>query len=188
MAETIPSGVKELAKLLKRRHARVLDVGPGHVGKNSIFLAKKGCLVDAIDKKTEWVENVNKAALTRRLGDRVNAWEGDIRTAKLGKGKYDAVLMCRVIHLMGDEKIARSVVRKVKSATKPGGYNLIDLFIQWKGVKDEPDRFIPISGRLKTFYKDWKIIKYVERPKVFYHGNWEKTAWLIVKKPLAKRK
>jgi len=188
MANQISSGVKELAKRLGSTHARVLDVGPGHLGKNSIFLAKKGCLVDAVDRKTEWVESIKRVALTRKLGDRVNAWEGDIRTARLGKGKYDAVLMCSVIHLIGDERTARSVVWKIKAATKPGGYNLIELFIKWPGIKSEPDRFIPAPGRIQARYKDWKIVKYVERPKFLYRGDWEKRAWMIARKPAKKRK
>ena len=188
MANQISSGVKEMAKRLKGRHARVFDLGPGHMGKNSIYLAKKGCLVDAIDRKTEWVESIKRVALTHKLEDRVNVWEGDIRTERPGKGKYDAVLMCSVIHLMKDEKTALSVVRKIKSTTKPGGYNLIELFIKWPGIKNEPDRFIPAPGRIQALYKDWRIIKYVERPKLLYKGDWEKRAWLIARKPLTKRK
>ena len=181
--DQISNGVKELAKWLRDTHTKVLDVGPGCMGKNSIFLAKKGHHVDAIDRKIEWVESIKRAARINEFEDRVKVWKDDIRTARLDKGKYDAVLMCRVIHLMGNEKTALSVVQKIQSATKPGGYNLIDFFIQWPGVKDEPKKFIPMPGKLQAFYKDWKIVRYVERPKVFYHGDWEKTAWLIVKKP-----
>lgn len=183
MTDRISNGVKELAKRLRNiLHARVLDVGPGLMGKNSVFLVKKEHYIDAIDKKKRWVERIKKIARTERFIDRMDAREGDIRTARLGKGKYDAVLMCYVIHLMKDERTARSVFRKTKSATKPSGYNLIEFFIQWPGINNEPDRFIPAPGKIQEIYKDWKIVKYVESPKLFYKGNWEKRAWLIAKK------
>ena len=58
------------------KNGAILDVGCGE-GKNAIFLAQKGFVVDAFDVSESGIEKLKRLALKNHV--RVNAWVQDLR-------------------------------------------------------------------------------------------------------------
>src|SRR5262249_57181853 len=54
------------------------------------------------------------------MGDRVQHWVGDARTAELGKGAYDLIFIANLVHHF-DEATNRALVRRAAQALRPDG-------------------------------------------------------------------
>jgi SAM-dependent methyltransferase len=97
---------------------RVLELGCGH-GRNAIFMASRGCAVDAIDFSAEalgWArENAHKADV------RLNLQYGSIFDAVIDDGAYDLVYDSGCFHHIAPHR-RKTYVDLVTRALKPGGH------------------------------------------------------------------
>src|SRR5947207_10534713 len=69
-----------------RIHGRVLDVAAG-AGRNALFLARRGCAVDAIDIAFAGLHRA--AAVARADGLQCRPIQADLETFPLPRGRYD---------------------------------------------------------------------------------------------------
>src|SRR5580704_2176847 len=117
--------VKLLASLLGNvQGLKILDAGCGE-GKNAVFFGRGGAKVRAIDISELAIRHARKA-----FPDAPNvSWEiGDLRTTDLGRETYEIVVAYGLLHCLACESDVRNTVEKIKSATKPGGYNIVCAF------------------------------------------------------------
>ena len=139
----------------------VLDLGAGQ-GRNSVFLAKQGFDVSAIDISSIGIEKLTEKA--NSFGLKIDAKVGDIRDLK-GTGAYDVILAIFVLHHLELEQ-AEKLISVVKEKTEPNGLNVICAFTKegdfYKNPKSKND-FYPNQGELKKVYSDWEVLFWEEK-------------------------
>ena len=138
----------------------VLDVGCGE-GRNSVFLAEKGFVVNAFDISIAGIEKARRIASTR--GVNVNFMCNDLSVFSFTKS-YDVILSHGVLHLC--EKADRDVfIEQAKRNTVAGGYNVFEVFTN--RLPATPDN-APCTkslfdvGELPSRYNEWEIIHHLE--------------------------
>ena len=130
------------------RPARALDLACGP-GRNSLYLAKQGWRVQAVDGSALAIEILREQAAERKLAV-------DARVADLERGEYAIEpgayeLICNCYYLQ------RSLIPKMQAGVRPGG---IVVAIVHLADPDQPQgtstRARP--GELRAFFEDWKIL------------------------------
>lgn len=139
---------------------RVLDVGCGE-GRNSIFMAKLGCQVDAFDLSENGIAKVKQIADAE--GVQVNFFPCDLAQFVFD-GDYDVIFSHGVLHL--PEKAVRTAfIRKMQEHTRPGGYNAVGIFTN--RLPATPDN-APYThslfdvGELPALYAGWELVHHLE--------------------------
>ncbi len=139
----------------------VLELGCGN-GRNSIYLARKGFDVTAIDFSKIGIEKLQQSAKEENLD--IQTEIADIRDIKLGI-EYGVIISSYVLHHLLRED-ALKIINNAKNHTKAGGLNAIALFTQegdfYKLNPEASLDFYPASNELKNLYRDWEILEYIE--------------------------
>lgn len=142
------------------RNARVLDVGCGE-GRNSVFMAKLGNMVDAFDISENGIEKAKKIA--GQMDVQINYFCCDLEKFVFEK-EYDVILSHGVLHLPYKD-VRDKFIMRMQENTKIGGYNVIGIFTN--RLPATPDN-APYThslfnvGELLEKYKDWEIIHHLE--------------------------
>ena len=138
----------------------VLDLGCGQ-GRNSLYLAKQGMHVTALDQNELSLELLKGIANQEKLDMEIASY--DIQQANL-QGDYDWIISTVVLMFLQSESIP-AVIRDMQAHTKPGGYNLIVCAMD---TEDYPCKvnfpFAFKEGELADYYKGWELVKYKENP------------------------
>ena len=138
----------------------VLDVGCGE-GRNSIFLAKKGFVVDAFDISRAGIEKAKRIA---DLCGAIVSFTCHDLTKFSFKKNYDVILSHGVLHLC--EKNDRDTfIEKIKLHTSAGGYSAIGVFTNRLPATPDNAPFTKSLfdvGELPSRYSDWEIVHHVE--------------------------
>jgi SAM-dependent methyltransferase len=101
---------------------RVLEIGCGY-GRNAIYLAGLGCVVDAVDFAPQAIEEAKARA--EQSGRTVNFQCASIFDARLDEGAYDLVYDSDCFHHLPPHR-RQTYVDLVDRALKPGGaYGLV---------------------------------------------------------------
>ena len=134
----------------------ILDVGCGE-GRNSIFLAEKGFIVDAIDISEAGIEKAKRIAAT--CGTKVNFFCQDLIKFNF-TATYDVILSHGVLHLC--EKADRDTfIEQAKLHTHIGGYNAIGIFTNRLPATPDNAPFTKSLfdvGELPAIYAQWEIV------------------------------
>ncbi len=104
----------------------VLELGSGP-GRNAIYLAEKGFVVDAVDLSTEALEWARERA--EEKGVSVNFVSRNIFEIEFSEGTYDLVYDSGCFHHIAPHR-RMSYIDLVMRALKPGGYFAITCFIE----------------------------------------------------------
>jgi len=157
---------------------KVLELGCGP-GRNAIYLAAKGCTVDAVDLSRESLKWAKERASKSDL--QINFIHKNIFDLEIQDGTYDLVYDSGCFHHIAPHRRI-SYIDVVKKALKPGGLFAITCFIQGGefGGADISDwevyRVKSLKGglgyseeQLKTIFREFKEIeiremKVVEQP------------------------
>ena len=139
------------------KNGAVLDVGCGE-GKNAIFLAQKGFVVDAFDISESGIEKLKRLALKNLV--QVNAWVQDLRDYDCDR-EYDVVTSHGTFHFVSKQEW-RSFIAKAKKKTRDGGMHIMQIFTN--KVPASPDiapfvRGLADEGELFELYGDWRILE-----------------------------
>lgn len=166
---------------------KALDLGFGE-GRNSIFLARKGFIVDAVDKKDGAVTKATRFAKSKNVFD-VNFLKRDFRNLNLKPNYYNLVVAWHSLDFLKVNE-TRTVIQKTWRALKPGGYVCVSVFSKkdpaFKRLLSEPKRkmidsqtfFIPkfknyrhffLKQELKKLFKRYKNVKLKEKGVTDFH-------------------
>ena len=98
---------------------RALDLACG-LGKNTLFLAKHGLDVDAIDGSVEALNRLQAFAQACELDEKIRLHQVDLDDYTLPESAYDLVLVVRYLN--------RDLLPGIASALKPGGMLIYKTF------------------------------------------------------------
>jgi len=138
------------------RRLRVLDIGCGE-GRNSLFFARNGYVVDAFDISQAGVDKLLRYASD--LGISINAFKADVTDFRLSEA-FDihfstAVFQCIPV------SIRPELFEHYKSFTKLGGLNVFSVFVNKPFIDPAPDADANSepwkSGELLSYYHNWQI-------------------------------
>ena len=101
-----------------------LDLGCGQ-GRDSLFMARKGFNVVAVDASTEGIDSLNLAAKKYNLDIRIACQ--DIKNFKIEKDNYTIINIFNTLHFL-EKKDALKIIEKVKKNLKQGGFVAINDF------------------------------------------------------------
>lgn len=131
----------------------VLDVAAG-AGRNALFLARRGCRVEAIDFAYAGLQLAVRAA--RRDGLHIYAVQADLTAYPLPANRYDAVVNTRYLE--------RALFPAMRQALKPGGLVVVETFLLEQRTLVHPcnPAFLLHPGELREAFADFHIDLYEE--------------------------
>jgi len=166
--ETPSQFVKEFFNLAPNKEA--LDLACGG-GRNTIFLAKNGFFVDAIDISTIALEELAKKANLNR----VNLIEADLDNFNFNK-KYGLIIKTNFLD--------RELINKAKEQLVSGGIFIIETYVEDK-INQKPNSnpaFLLKKDELKSFFDNkFEILKYSEFENESFEKYKMKKAAIAVK-------
>ncbi|MFD6209209.1 MULTISPECIES: class I SAM-dependent methyltransferase [unclassified Peribacillus] len=147
---------------------RVLELGCGP-GRNAIYLAQKGCSVDAVDLSKEALEWGKERAAEKKV--HVNFIQRNIFELEVEEGQYDFVYDSGCFHHIAPHRRI-NYLEMVKKALKPKGLYSIICFVEGGilGGADISDwevyRQRSLKGglgfseeKIKTIFKDFEVVE-----------------------------
>ena len=123
---------------------RVLEIGCGP-GRNAIFMAKKGCEVDALDISDNAIEWAKERAKVENMT--INFHCKSLFDFSIEPHSYDFIYDCGMLHHLAPHRRI-SYLEIVKNALKPNGYFGIVCF-NTDGALDTSDWEVYRAGNLK---------------------------------------
>jgi len=172
----------EASELLKDNYSLmdktkpVLDIGAGQ-GRNSLFIARQGFTVDAVEPSQVGVDIITGLADENNLP--IKAYCAGFEAFKPERPPYGAVLLFGVIQILSWDKIML-LTSKISEWTTPGSLIMISAFTTEDPryeeiVKElEPDgrnSFRTPGGDHRTFLESGEILTLFKDYQVVY--NWE---------------
>lgn len=98
---------------------RVLDVGCGN-GRNSIFLARRGCKMDCFDvMDLKWIEK-----LPDELENKIHFLKSTILKYPYKASQYQAIILARVIQYLNHNELS-FLFKKIKESLRLDGFLLL---------------------------------------------------------------
>ena len=142
------------SEFLQRHRGRippgpVLDVAAGD-GRNSLYLARLGHPVDAIDIAFGALRRLAGAARTEGLD--LRAVQADLDDFPLPRDRYAAVVNIRYLQ--------RALFEPIKRAVRPGGLVIFETFLidqRFVGHPTNPDHLLQ-HGELSARFSDFEIL------------------------------
>lgn len=132
---------------------RSLDIACGE-GRNSIFLAKKGYHVDAVDYSSNAIKNGR--ILSDEAGVKVNFMQADLEEYLIRPNYYDLIVNFNYLD--------RSIIPGIKNGLKKSGFIVFETFtIEQKffGHPKNPD-YLLAPNELLSMFDEFHIIYYRE--------------------------
>lgn len=161
----------EVKKLVNEylRSGKAVDLECG-AGRDSLFLAKNGFNVTAIDISASGIAKLKEVAAENKIT--INAEVKDIREFNFIE-EYDLIISMGCLHLISksDQII---LFDKIKNHTKQNGFNSINVFTNEVPVPPDMKPFFAglfNKGELFVIYRDWDIIDKLEYQFKDDHGN-----------------
>lgn len=161
----VSSEVVQVADLLPSV-ACGIDIGCGD-GRNTLFLAERGCKMSAIDISPVGIAKVRQFAAERGL--EVDASVQDIRHYTFSTN-FHLMVSAGTLHLI-EREYWRPFFARIQEHTYPGGYNVIGVMNDLlPAPNDQKDFFIGLfhEGVLFEYYAGWEIIA---KRSIQYHDE-----------------
>lgn len=132
----------------------ILDAGCGE-GKNSIFFARKGAKVKAIDISQLAINNAKKSWADYKLVEWIR---GDIRSVSFSERKFDLIVMYGLLHCLEGVTEIKETIQKMQELTKSGGYHIVCSFNKRLQDLSAHPNFFPTMLNHQFYldqYKNW---------------------------------
>jgi len=139
---------------LYQHHGRALDVAMGR-GRNSIFLAQNGYVVDGIEISKESITECQKTVESEHLP--VTVIESDLEKISLPENYYDLVICFFYLQ--------RNLIPQIRSTLKKEGFIVYETFLIDQHLKHgSPKRkeFCLEHNELLGFFKEFRVLYYEE--------------------------
>jgi tellurite methyltransferase len=150
---------------------RALDVAMGE-GRNAVYLAKKGFIVDGVDISEVGLKKARLLARDNHV--MINAIDADLNTYQIKPEYYDVILNI--------DYLQKSLIPGIKKGLKHGGVVVYENYtlkqLENTGGKQLPKNFLLEEGELQKLFKDFKILVYRET-----NDGKDARASLIAQKP-----
>jgi len=153
---------------LINKNKRVLDIGAGQ-GRNSIFLAKNGFKVDAIDPSRSGIEVIK--AISQKENLSINSFIQGFSDFNPANTSYSAILLFGIIQVITRKELER-LIKKINKWTEKGDL----LFVTAHSVKDQ--KYYKYSKEMKSIgknsFSDGKIVRtFLEEKEILnFFGEW----------------
>lgn len=150
------------------KQGKVLELGCGP-GRNAIFFAEKGCMVDAVDLSDNSLQWARERAKEKNIN--INFIQENIFHLNIEEGTYDIVYDSGCFHHIAPHR-RMNYIDLVQKALKPGGHFALTCFVQggefggasisdWEVYKD-----LSLKGglgfteeKLRIIFKDFEEIE-----------------------------
>ena len=137
--------------------SHLLDIGSGE-GRDSIYFAKSGFLVDALEISFPGVEKIKQYCQSNGLP--INILHANMIGYELAD-HYDVIYSMGSLQFLPIEQRSKHF-EKYKQHTRIGGINTHLVFVEKSFIQVAPDweknEFFYKSGELAGYYHDWEII------------------------------
>lgn len=142
--------------------SRLLELGSGE-GRDAIYFAGSGFIVDALEISLPGIEKIKKYSTSQGLS--INTLHADMIDYELN-GCYDVIYSMGALQFLPPVKRAKHF-ESYKQHTCHGGLNAHLVFVEKPFIATAPDweknEFFYRSGDLAAYYHDWQIIASEER-------------------------
>lgn len=151
---------------------QVLDLGCGN-GRNSFLLAGVGCAVTAVDVSAHAIAQLRD--LARDYGLPIHTVVSDVQNFQF-IGQYDLILAHGILHFL-ERSAVTSLIRRIRDATRPGGYNIFtvapfeDIDHVITDLKAAGHKNSLAEREVLTHYLDWGIVSREYYHKWDWHPN-----------------
>lgn len=139
-------GLEKILNYIKSGEA--LDIGAGE-GRNSLFLAKNGFKVTAVDKIPEGLEKLNDLAKRHRL--KITTKTTDVRKFKFSPNKYSLIISVATLSFLKKSEVEILIKKVKKSLINEGIFYFLDFSIKdpsYQKIK----KLTPKPSEKNTFY------------------------------------
>ena len=137
------------------RPGRALDVACG-MGRDSIWLARRGFLVHAVDISAVALQEAQRRAQKAGVADRVRFIVADLTRFAFPRAYYDLVI--------GFSYWEADLKHALREAVRPGGFIIYETFnIWWRHTRpDVQEAYLLQPGELLAWLRDWHVWAYRE--------------------------
>ena len=144
-----------VAHLWRVSRGRALDIACG-MGRDSIYLAREGFRVHAIDFSAVALQEAQRRARTFQVASHISFVLVDLTRFAFPRAHYDLVV--------GFSYWEPALKDALREAVRPGGFLIYETFnIWWKWTRPDVDeRFLLRPGELREWLRDWHIWAYRE--------------------------
>jgi len=134
---------------------RALDVAAGE-GRNSVFLARHGLEVDAVDISDVGLSKARQ--LAEEAGVSINTIVADLADSSFAEERYDVVVVINYLQ--------RDLIDDIKKALKPGGLVIYETYtvaqLDIPGAHHLRREYLLEPGELGAMFEDFEILEYGE--------------------------
>lgn len=134
---------------------RALDIAMGE-GRNAVFLAKKGFVVDGVDISEVAIRKAKRLAKENKV--QITTINADLNTYQIKPETYEVILNIQYLQ--------RSLIPQIKRGLKRGGVivfeNQTTEQLNLPGSSGLTRDYLLNPGELKELFKDFKILQYAE--------------------------
>jgi tellurite methyltransferase len=132
---------------------KALDVATGR-GRNAVFLAEHGFIVDAMDISAVALEEARKTARAKKLN--INFIVTDLDHAELPEAAYELIVNFNFLE--------RGLIPKMKAALKPGGHIVFETFLIDQKELGHPRNPAYLLGHneLLELFRGFRVLYYRE--------------------------
>ncbi len=179
--------VTKINKYLKG--GSVLDLGAGD-GRNSLYLAKQGFSVTAVDFSAVAMAKLENLAEEKNL--KITTVVSDVTSLTI-KDSYEAILVIQLFHNLTKPEVL-NLIKKIKSQTKQGGLNILEFITpdsDFYDVNWDSGHFYSSKEEILELYSGWQLLESENRNWEASHSKfkdgrpmWNTSEALILKKPL----
>lgn len=140
---------------------KALDLGAGD-GRHSLYLARNGFDVTAIDLSEQGLKKLNRAATM--AGVRIQTIIGDADEIS-SEQRFDVVVCSFVLYQLPRPR-ALSLLAQLQAQTNPGGVHVIIAVTKqgdfYTRSQPEENNFYLNAGELQLLYTGWELLAYTE--------------------------
>jgi cyclopropane fatty-acyl-phospholipid synthase-like methyltransferase len=136
---------------------KVLDLGCGE-GKNTYFLANKGCFIDAFDVSEHSIDNAKELF---GYHESVNIQQQDVLSLDVPKNTYDMIVSYGLFHCFNNYKEVEKLIRNCLNGLKIGGYMIVCAFNNREQDLSAHEGFNPLllgHDDYVNFFKNQEVV------------------------------
>lgn len=147
-----------------KKSGSVLDLGSGN-GRHSLFFAKKGFKVTALDNDKALLSDIKRTAKEKGLS--ITTKYCDIKKYQPSR-KFDVIIASMSLHFLKKPQAIKAI-QMMKNQTKIGGINYISNFTDKHPIGTRS--YLTKKNELRGYYEDWRVQAYEEKMGPWFYSK-----------------